>query len=179
MAVAALRATPEAVAPGGYAIAGVAMRGVVSAVPPRRITNDKFIAQFGDKAVADVVKMVGVETRYWVEGDTTAGDLCQAAAERLLEKLGWARDSVDALIFVSQTPDHRLPATSCILHGKLDFAPQCQARAYMEWIGNWYLTYRTQAEFMEIAHSAGIGEQHCRITQLADGACLLLSTRRG
>jgi 3-oxoacyl-[acyl-carrier-protein] synthase-3 len=127
MAVAALRATTEAVAPGGYAIAGVALRGVVSALPSGRITNDRFVAQFGDKVVADVVKMVGVETRYWVDGDTTAGDLCQAAAERLLDRLGWARDSVDALIFVSQTPDHRLPATSCVLHGKLDLAPHCQA----------------------------------------------------
>jgi extracellular factor (EF) 3-hydroxypalmitic acid methyl ester biosynthesis protein len=59
-----------------------------------------------------------------------------------------------------------------------NFAPQCKARTYMEWIGNWYLTYRTEAEFMAIAHSAGIDEQHFRITSLVDGACLLLDARR-
>ena len=54
-------------------------------------------------------------------------DLCFAAADRLLSDLGWPRDSVDALIFVSQTPDYRLPATACTLQQRLRLSKRCAA----------------------------------------------------
>jgi 3-oxoacyl-[acyl-carrier-protein] synthase-3 len=111
----------------GLSVADVAVRGIVSALPHRRVTNEVFLERFGEGPVADVVKMVGVEARYWVDESQTTADLCQAAAERLLERLAWTADSVDALIFVSQTPDHRMPATACVLHGKLGLSPTCQA----------------------------------------------------
>lgn len=101
---------------------GARIAGVVSCVPPRRIDNEHFTERFGDKA-ADVVKMTGVRTRYWVDAGTTTSDLCARAAERLLEATGWERDSVDGIIFVSQTPDYRLPATACILQDRLGLRP--------------------------------------------------------
>lgn len=112
---------------GGYALSGVALRGVVCAVPGAPVANSVIAETLGDQAVADVVKMVGVETRHWAAPDQTSADLCAAAAERLLERLGWEPDSVDALIFVTQTPDHPLPASACLLHGRLKLASDCQA----------------------------------------------------
>jgi 3-oxoacyl-[acyl-carrier-protein] synthase-3 len=76
--------------------------------------------RFGDK-VNEVVKMTGVQTRYWVENGATTSDLCASAADRLLDGLSWERDSVDGIIFVSQTPDYRLPATACVLQDRLGF----------------------------------------------------------
>ena len=112
---------------GGYALSGVALRGVVCAVPGEPVPNSVIAETLGDQAVADVVKMVGVETRHWAAPDQTSADLCAAAAERLLEKLQWEPGSVDALIFVTQTPDHPLPASACLLHGRLKLATDCQA----------------------------------------------------
>jgi 3-oxoacyl-[acyl-carrier-protein] synthase-3 len=117
----------ETAAKPGYSIGGVALRGVVSCVPKRRVTNDHFRATFSDDDINDVIKMIGVEARHWVEGDQTTADLCRAAARRLLERLDWDPASVDALIFVSQTPNQRLPATSCELHADLGLSPNCQA----------------------------------------------------
>ena len=37
----------------------------------------------------------------------------------LLADLGWDSASVDGVIFVSQTPDHFLPATACVIPGAL------------------------------------------------------------
>jgi extracellular factor (EF) 3-hydroxypalmitic acid methyl ester biosynthesis protein len=37
-----------------------------------------------------------------------------------------------------------------------NFAPHNPTRAYMEWIGNWYLTYRTADEMQRLALRAGI-----------------------
>lgn len=121
---------------------GSRIAGLVSCVPPRRIGNDHFAERFGDK-VGEVVKMTGVQNRHWVENGVTTSDLCEHAANRLLDKLGWKRDSVDALIFVSQTPDYRLPATSCTLQERLglrvglvafDISLGCSGYAYALWL---------------------------------------------
>jgi SAM-dependent methyltransferase len=37
-----------------------------------------------------------------------------------------------------------------------NFAPHNPSRAYMEWIGNWYLTYRTAGQLEQVTHQAGI-----------------------
>jgi 3-oxoacyl-[acyl-carrier-protein] synthase III len=108
-------------------VPGVRLRGVVAATPAAVVDNAAFAERFGEAAVRDVCKMTGVEHRRWAAEGQTTSDLCLAAAERLLERLGWTPDSVDALIFVSQTPDQRLPATACGLHGRLGLAPHCQA----------------------------------------------------
>ncbi len=99
-------------------VAGSRIAGVVSCVPTQVVDNVPFIERFGDKA-HDIEKMTGVRERRWTDADTTTADLCQRAAERLLDQLGWERDSVDALFFVTQTPDYRLPATACALQGRL------------------------------------------------------------
>jgi 3-oxoacyl-[acyl-carrier-protein] synthase-3 len=121
---------------------GSRIAGVVSCVPSRRIENEHFIDRFGDK-VHDVVKMTGVKTRHWVENGVTTSDLCAAAAERLLDQMGWERNSVDGIIFVSQTPDYRLPATSCILQNRLglragilafDISLGCSGYPYSLWM---------------------------------------------
>ena len=113
--------------PGGYVVEGVALRGVVSAAPKRVVGNEAFEDRFGAEGVADVVKMIGVEQRRIAEPSQTTGDLCFEAAKVLVDRLGWATDSIDGLIFVSQTPDYRLPATACSLHGRLGLSTHCQA----------------------------------------------------
>ena len=126
-APAALKPEDAPARPAGYAVPEVALRGVVCAVPPREVTNEAFFERFGEDAVREVIKMIGVERRFWVAEGGTSSDLCLAAARRLLDRLGWAPDSVDALIFVSQTPDQRLPATACVLQGRLGLSTRCQA----------------------------------------------------
>ncbi len=102
-------------------LSGSRVVGLVSCVPAGTIDNAEFIEAFGDKA-RDIEMMTGVKERRWVAPHQTTADLCQAAGERLLNDLEWPLDSVDAVIFVSQTPDYDLPATACALHGRLGLA---------------------------------------------------------
>ncbi len=110
-----------------FAIANLAVRGVVCAVPKTEIGNDSLHQQFGAESVTDVCRMIGVESRRRAAPEQTTADLCQAASEALLADRAWERDSVDALIFISQTPDYALPATACALHGRLQLDPACAA----------------------------------------------------
>ena len=57
----------------------------------------------------------------------TASDLCLEAAEKLLKELGWEKEDVDCLLFVSHSPDYRYPATACILQGKLGLSQECMS----------------------------------------------------
>lgn len=108
-------------------VGGARIAGLVSCVPSRQLTNDHFGEMFGQDKVEDVIKMIGVQTRRWTDETTTTRDLCRHAGEHLLAKLGWEASSVDALIFVSQTPDFRLPATACALQADLGISPNCIA----------------------------------------------------
>ena len=103
--------------------AGARIAGVVSCVPAARVGNDHFVEQFGEQGVADVVKMIGVQERRIAGPGVSTQTLCLQAGKRLLEGLQWDPDTIDAIIFVSQTPDFILPATACILQDKLGIPP--------------------------------------------------------
>ena len=65
--------------------------------------------------------------RRFVDDTTCASDLCFAAAERLLTDLAVNRDEIDVLVFVSQTPDYRMPATAIILQDRLGLSKSTMA----------------------------------------------------
>jgi len=108
-------------------VAGARIAGVMSCVPSLQIENDYFIDKFGEVAVNDAIKMIGVQKRRWVNESTTTRDLCSHAAKRLLKELEWLPDTIDALIFVSQTPDYRLPASACVMQSELGLPNACIA----------------------------------------------------
>ncbi len=108
-------------------ISGVRIRGVVSAVPSRTFDNLKDTVGFTEDEVRKVVGMAGVKARRMAGESVCSSDLCQAAAERLLDEIGWSRDSVDALIMVTQSPDYFLPSTACLLQTKLGLPTSCAA----------------------------------------------------
>jgi 3-oxoacyl-[acyl-carrier-protein] synthase III len=106
---------------------GARLVGLVSCVPTREIENEFFLERFDQASINDVVKMVGVNKRRWVDSETTTKDLCMAAGIRLLADLAWDPKTVDAIIFISQTPDFRLPATACALQSDMGLSTACIA----------------------------------------------------
>lgn len=111
-------------APGrSVSVTGSRVAGIVSCVPSLTVDNTSFRERFGEKA-HDIEKMTGVRERRWTDAGQTTADLCQRAAETLLDKLQWERDSIDALFFITQTPDYRLPATACALQDRLGLGRQ-------------------------------------------------------
>jgi 3-oxoacyl-[acyl-carrier-protein] synthase-3 len=119
--------TQSAAAGKEVELSGSRIAGVVACIPSNRVGNDYFVEKFGEAAVRDVVKMIGVQERRWSAPGTTTGDLCLIAGTRLLAGLDWDPASVDAIIFVSQTPDYRLPATACVLQAGLGLSTHCVA----------------------------------------------------
>lgn len=59
------------------------------------------------------------------ENDVTTSDMCYQAAIRLINDMKIDKNSIDAILFVSYTPDYLMPATSYVLHKKLDLKDDC------------------------------------------------------
>ncbi len=98
----------------------------VSAAVPARIQETRGMRCFETAEECErYIENVGVERTRKHDGTITCSDLCQAAAERVMHDLGWASEDVDMLVFLSQSQDYVLPATSCVLHGKMGLKQQC------------------------------------------------------
>lgn len=105
-------------------IKNIRIRGVVASLPRNTVENKDYDA-IPDEEKDKFIESIGVMRRRRVIGDIRTSDLCAAAAEDLLRGVGWNKDEVDLLIFVSQTPDYRMPATSCILQHRLGLPKTC------------------------------------------------------
>ena len=100
-----------------YQINNVKIAGVSSVVPELMIDNYSLKELYGD-SLDKVISNIGVLRRHVVDTQTTA-DLSLDAAVKLLEELDWTPSSVDALIFITQTPSMKLPSTACLLQSSL------------------------------------------------------------
>jgi 3-oxoacyl-[acyl-carrier-protein] synthase III len=108
-------------------VSSVALRGIATTVPPQSEVTRTSSGRFGAEEVAKIATSTGIEARVVADASCCASDLCHAAAERLLTELGWDRSTISALVFVSQTPDYILPATSCLLQHRLSLPTTCAA----------------------------------------------------
>jgi len=107
---------------GNYRIAGIS-----TCVPSRTFDNTTDCSAFPQEDVRKVVAMAGVSRRK-ISGDSVcSSDLCVAAAESIIEALKWERESIDALIMVTQSPDYFLPSTVCVVHNRLKLSTHCAA----------------------------------------------------
>ncbi len=98
---------------------GVGITALAGAVPHTIIDNYKYTKYFPADQVKDVVDKIGIYQRRFADEKTCSSDLCFAAAEKLITDNNINRDEIDLLIFISQTPDYRMPATSVLLQDRL------------------------------------------------------------
>ena len=75
----------------------------------------------------EVVDKIGIYERRFADENTCSSDLCYAAAEQLITDNNIDRSEIDLLVFISQTPDYRMPATSIILQHRLRLPNSCIA----------------------------------------------------
>jgi len=97
----------------------IGITGMAAAVPKNTIDNYAYTEFFPEADVKDIVDKVGIKERRFAPVGMCASDLCFAAAEQLISDLEINKEEIDLLIFVSQTPDYRMPATSITLQHRL------------------------------------------------------------
>lgn len=105
----------------------VQIAGLTASVPHHAETAETLVAQFPGENLARTIQSIGVQQRRIAPSTICTSDLCFAAAESLFKGMGIDRNTIDGLIFVSQTPDYILPATACNLQHRLQLLPSVAA----------------------------------------------------
>jgi 3-oxoacyl-[acyl-carrier-protein] synthase III len=108
------------------AIPGIAVRAVAAAVPTHIVRTQDYEFLTPEERQR-FQKVTGIAERRIVGSGQCASDLCAFAADRAIAHAGWERESIGALILVTQSPDYPIPATAVILQDKLKLSQTCIA----------------------------------------------------
>lgn len=87
------------------------IQAVACAVPTNVARADEFRSVFGDEAVDSSIEGAGVREWRYVSPDCCASDMCVAVADRLLDHVGWERESLGLIVYTTTSPDYLIPAT--------------------------------------------------------------------
>lgn len=106
----------------------VAIRGMAACVPPQTENTRDIEFYNTPEEAANVEATTGVVRKHMVkDSGITAADLCIRAAERLLDELGWERDSIDLIVNVTQTPDYLNHPNAFVEHERLGLKKECMS----------------------------------------------------
>lgn len=119
-------------------IPNVSIRGIAVCVP-NNIVENRSLDYFSSEEMENVISMTGIERRFVADEHTTCSDLCEKAFNELMDKLGWERESIDAIAYLSMTEDYPQPNTACVLHGRLGLPEDCYVMNLKQGCPGWIL----------------------------------------
>lgn len=97
----------------------VGVRAMAACVPSKIVYNSDLTYLIPEEEVRKTIDSIGIKEKRFVELGVCASDLCYKAARQLIEENEINPSSIDMLLFLSQTPDYKIPATSPMLQDRL------------------------------------------------------------
>ena len=106
-------------------IYNIEITGVSVALPTQKIPVTSYINAFGEDTIKKFITTTGVESICRAIPQQTASDLGFEAANNLLKTKKINKDEIGVILFISQKPDFRAPASSYIIHDRLGLGKNC------------------------------------------------------
>ena len=97
----------------------------MSACVPKEIDDNRTNPLITDEERGNLIQSIGIIQKRKAPDGVTSSDLCYEAADKLISDMSWNKNEIDALVFVSQSPDYILPATACVLQDRLGLPLDC------------------------------------------------------
>lgn len=97
----------------------------VSACVPMKEERCSDLSLLSEEECESFTSTTGVVARRIASTQICSSDLCFSAAQKLISDLEWNRNEIGCLIFVTQTPDYKIPSTSPLLQSKLMLPEAC------------------------------------------------------
>ena len=98
----------------------------ISACVPKNKQKTKDLDYFlNDEAISSLENSTGIKERRLSTPEICTSDLCYEAAKKLIDENKIEPDSIDMLLFMSQTADYKIPTTSTILQKRLGLPKSC------------------------------------------------------
>jgi len=95
--------------------------------PEKVETNEQLKDEFPEWDMDQILKKTGIAVRRIAAPGECASDLGVAAAEKLFAQYDIDPQSIDFLLFCTQTPDYPLPTTACLMQSRLGLSTSCGA----------------------------------------------------
>ncbi len=104
-----------------------AIAGMAVVIPERErlFVEDMKLFNAPENRSRKLAMVMGYRAHRVVDDAVCASDLAEFCFNRLFESGKLRPDEIDALVYVTLSPDHFVPPTSCILHGKLGLRRDC------------------------------------------------------
>ena len=102
----------------------VGIRAISACVPKSVVSNRDLGYLIPEEEIEKTINNIGIEERRIADADCCTSDLCFCAAQKLMQDNEINPESIDALIFVSQTSDYHQPATAPILQHRLGLSKE-------------------------------------------------------
>ncbi len=128
-------------------IPNVAIKGIAACVPSEFEENAS-LAMYTPEEAAQIIESTGIERKHIAPDGVTASDLCNRAAEKLLEELGWKRESIDALGYFTQMPDYINHPTVFVAHQALGLSEDCACYDYYHGCPGWMVSLSSMASLV-------------------------------
>lgn len=97
---------------------GIGILGVGKYIPRKCITNEQ-IYKWTGVTVAEIVKKIGIDTRYIVEDEEKASDMATTAALEALTSAGVDAEKLGLILGCNYTGDYLFPAMACKVQANL------------------------------------------------------------
>lgn len=91
-------------------------------LPEKALTNNDIAIKFPEWTDEKIYSKVGIRSRHISGENETALDMALKAAEKLFEKNEGIKETIDFILFCTQSADYKLPTSACILQNKLGIA---------------------------------------------------------
>ena len=103
------------------------IKAISTYFPKNILTNDAISAQFPEWNSEKILQKIGIEQRYIAQTDECASDMATQAVLNLIKEHHLDKNTIDFLLLCTQTPDHILPTTACIVQEKVGLPTTCAA----------------------------------------------------
>lgn len=102
----------------------IGIRAIAATVPHKVIKTSSLTEFYSEEEIEKFIVATGVEERRFADSDVCASDLCYKAACQIFDETEIKREDIDALFFISQSPDYKIPGSSVILQNRLGLSKE-------------------------------------------------------
>lgn len=103
------------------------IKGISYYLPEQKLSNTDLSAKFKDWGEEKIFTKTGIKNRHISNIDEYASDLAIKASNILFKEYSIELNSIDFVIYCTQSPDYILPTTACILQERLNLSKKCGA----------------------------------------------------
>jgi 2-oxoisovalerate dehydrogenase E1 component len=113
-------ASPQVAVSGAREVGStVGIAAVTSAKGSRVVSNEEISQMCPSWTPADIVKRIGIESRYWLAEGETGVTIAVRAVKQLFENTGLGLNDIDAMICATETPLYNTPSMATLIQSEL------------------------------------------------------------